>query len=291
MKKIIVLRRKMNFKRKIYISILAIGATVFNSYFVWGSESGKKISTMDQPYLFYGERTFMVGFLEPLRDSGWGKPVPKTKEGEIYDFVIKDTLSNSFEMFAATDKIISFEELKKKHLFFTGHVKAYGTHRLIKENPHIDWLRGVSLMHVSVFEIEQMLPVENSESALAISLPDALSEKFEVSVTVRNTLQKELIDSTLLVNISGEGGAFKIIGGDSYYTKAVKDKYGSGESKVYNFQIETRNSRPPEVDDFKISVAFAGYGVEGELVNPEIFPIYSKKSYRYQMKWLEVQED
>lgn len=281
----------MNFMRKIYISILVIGVVGFNNCFVWGSESGKKISTMDQPYFYYGERAFMVGFLEPLKDSGWGKPAPETKEGKIYDFTIKDTLSNSFEMFAATEKEISLDELKKKHLFFTGYIKAYGTNRLIKENPHIDWLRSVSLMHISVFEIEEMLPVENSDSVLSISLPDALSEKFDVSVTVKNTLQKELIDSTLLVNISGEGGTFKIIEGDSYYTKAVKDKYGSGESKVYNFQIETRDSRPLEVADFEISVAFAGYGAEDKLLNPEIFPIYSKKSYRYEKQWLKVQED
>lgn len=285
----------MNLKRKIYISISIIGIVVFSNYFAFGSNKGAKISTIEQPYIFYGERRFMVGFLETIKtikEGEWGRPVPKIKEEKICNFVIKDSLSDTSGMYAtilAEEKNLSLENSVGKPIFFTGYIKAYWVDRLIKENPNIEWLRNISLSHISVFGIEQILPIENNDNVLSVHVPDKLSNEFEILVTIRNTLQRQLIDSRLQVNISG--GPFKIIEGDSYDTKTIEDKYESWESKVYTFRIQARNSQPFDKTDFKISVAFAGYGIEGNLVKPKIFPLYSKKSYKYQLQWMQTQKD
>lgn len=150
-------------------------------------------------------------------------------------------------------------------------------------------MRNLSLPVLSVFEIEQILPIKNDDNVLSIHVPEKLSNEFEISVTIKNTLQKQLIDSTLQVNIWG--GSFRIIEGDSYCTKTIEDKYESGESKVYTFRIQELNVQPFDKTNFRISVAFAGYGIEDNLVKPKIFPLYSKKSYKYQLQWIRTQED
>ncbi len=282
----------MRLKIKNLVCILILFLFLAQNNLVWCAEKIDERYITNEPYIFYGERTFAVGFLEIPKEGDWGTPVPEIGGEKIFDFLITDsplTFAGRYAKMLTKEKDIIAENFVGKYCFFTGYLKSYYIQRLIKENPHIKWLRNISLAHITVFEIEQIIPVENSDGVLSIEIPETLAEEFEISVTVKNILQRQLVGAKLQVNVTA--GSLRIINGDTYDTKLIKDKYEAGESKVYNFRIQTRRPQPFDKTELEISVSFAGYGEEDSMVKPKIFPLYARKTYKYRLQWMRIQED
>lgn len=281
----------MNLKEKIYISIVIIGIVFVSNCRVYGQDKDAKVSSLDQPFIFNATRSFRVGFLEKGTKNRMFGNIPRIKGEKIYDSIIKDNLSDPYgqcAMMSGGWKVRVFEKNIGKFCFFTGYYKSYHIFRLRDENPHNELIEGRSSPYFSVFEIEQILPIENNENVFSILPPDAIADEFEIQLTVKNTLSRSLYDSLLHVEISG---AFEILEGESYYTKDIEEKYESGGIKVYTFRIKRKDERFCDKKDFEISFVFMGCGKEGDPMKPELFPLYSKKSFKgkLQCQWVQVQ--
>jgi len=256
---------------------------------------GTIIKKVEQPYIFYGKRTFTVGSLYLPEESKFRTPIPKMKGEDIYRFYIKSDIYPVRVKMKDEREDIEVGDLAPL-FFFTGYVKFYFINDLIKENPEIEWLRTLSLADLSVFEIEHMIPLEDNNSVLSVNVPENFSDEFEISVTVRNVLQVPLVDTKLRVRIK-PGRSFIISDRDrdSYYGKTIEGKYDAEETKTYKIKVKKRDSGyrggTEEGTKFEISVTFAGYGIEGDeeevlLEANKIKPLYSKEIRKYQLLWI-----
>ncbi len=256
---------------------------------------GTTISLVQQPYIFYGKRTFTVGSLYLPEESKFGTPIPKMKGEDIFRFYIKSDIYPVRVKIQEGKEDIEIGDLEENPFFFTGYVKSYFINNLIKENPDIEWLKSISLGILSVFEIEHMIPVEDNDSVLSVDMPDTLSDEFEISVTIKNVLQIPLVDTKLITKINPGSSTFIISDKDrtSYYDKTIEGKYEPGETKTHKIKFE-KNSYWREREnptEFEITVTFAGYGIEGDeeevlLEASKIKPLYSKEIRKYQLLWI-----
>jgi hypothetical protein len=271
----------MKNKIKIFFAVLITGIVLFGGWWIWDNHKPKKlnleVSSSYQPYkpyIYFDQKIFTTGFLKLPEEQRWGLPIPKIEGEPIYDSFIDS------EIYPSWAKLVSGSNLKisdfsGKFCLFIGHRKAYLTNALIKENPNVEWLRNISLMHFGVFEIEQVIPVKDDSSLLSLDTPERLSEEFEITTTVKNSLPIELTDAVLKIKLY-PAGSYMIVGGESYYDKTIQSKYNGREEKTFNFKIKSR-FKENITHPIKISVYFSGYGIE----NGVIKPVYSSTTQSY----------
>ena len=289
-------------KTKVLIGILALGVVLIGGCWIWSGcetkEVNRNISEVEHPYFCDGERKFAVGFIEPIEEGHLGSPIPRMQDDDIYHFIITSDVSGTFAKMMPGKGYIEPADFKGKPFFFTGYIKGYDILHLMEENPDIEWLRHRASAFISCFEIEQMIPVEDDDSALSLDAPETLSDEFVISVTVKNILPVELVDTTLSVAITY--GPFRIVATEpsdlettssSYYSRIIKGKYNAGEEKNYKFKIQSRGFGDINKPDFGILVSFAGYGIEGDkdkvlLEEKEIKPLYSREVQKYKLLWI-----
>lgn len=288
------MKTKLDLKKSL-IWIFTIGVVLIGAWWICSGCAAEQTESgvSEPPYIYDRERTFTVGFIEPIQEGSWETPIPKMEGEDIYSFTIRDILGTYPKMQPGKGDIEP-SDFEGEPFFFTGYVKSYDINRLIKENPDIEWLWYRSSF-ISCFEIEYMIPVEDNDSVLSLEAPEKLSDEFEVSVTVKNILPIELVDTTL--NIAIMYGPFRIVAiepsdldttSSSYYPRIIKGEYEAGEEKNYIVKIQSRNSGEINSTDFEISASFGGYAIEGDndkvlLEEKDIQPLYSKEVRKYKL--------
>jgi len=289
------MKTKMDFNKPL-IFIFTISFVLIGAWWICSGCAADQTErgVFEPPYFYESERAFTVGFIEPLQEGSWGTPIPKMEGEDIYSFTIGDIFGTYAKMQPGKGEIEPANFVDKS-FFFTGFTKSYFINNLIEENPDIEWLKRLSILTISCFEIEHMIPVEDNDSVLSLEASEKLSDEFEVSVTVKNILPIELADTTLSIAIMY--GPFRIVAiepsdlettSSSAYSRIIKSEYEAGEEKNYIVKIQSRNSGEINSPDFEISASFGGYAIEGDndkvlLEEKDIQPLYSKEgNFKYQ---------
>ena len=244
----------------------------------------------------FTDRAFAIGTLEtPEIGKSLSKDqvIPRFEGVDTYDCIIRDHEGlDDYSELASTrfskQPNEDFARAVGKRWFFTGYIKMYPYEMLEKENPRIEWLQhpGIGAVHeYQVFDIERMLPVEDS-NALTIDAPQDvdMGGELTINVSVRNLLPVPIVDAYVVI-YSKRGWIDEKEFTDSPFIDGLK--FAVGEVKKFEFKFKPNYAwGEPVQKDAEFLAKFAGYGSSDNPIRPEkVVPIFSVKGIKYRLEW------
>ncbi len=275
----------MDFKKNTLIKIIFV-LLVISAWFIL---SQYQIKNIDARLGINDERDMIIGHLKNAEGGLFGTQIPKSNGKKIYRWYIEGD-TDSINANTLHEKDVYFPENSyERNFIFIGYYGGYETAKLIKENPFTWWLKDIS-SDLTVFEIEDIFLLENNADVITFDALDALKEEVVLSITVKNVLQKELVDTKVRIFVTSRkleviilNDSDSKIPSSSYYETMIKRNYIAGEEKKYKLKIRPRNSQW-NLTDFNISVSYEGYALNESTSPAEIIPLYSKKVIEYQQE-------